>query len=171
MVSPVQYFKSAHALRRGGWGEIVFAGLATVAVAVIGSYVTQQATDSNWYNALAKPSLMPPSFLFGIAWTTLYALMVISYGVVRHHADRHDFDFQAIFSVNLLVNLAWTLVFFGQRSPLGGLLVIVSYLAIVIAMAAIFAKYSRLAGWLCVPLCLWVAFATYLNASIFMLNQ
>lgn len=171
MVSPVQNLKSSLSTRRAGWGEVVFVSAATLTVALLGSWVTRQAVSSEWYRDLDKPGLMPGPAVFGLVWTTLYGLMIVSYAKVRAQADRYDFDFQAIFAVNLLVNLAWSLVFFGQRSPLGGLLVIGSYLAIVFGMAGIFGRYSRAAAWLCVPLCAWVGFATYLNAAIVFLNR
>jgi len=81
-----------------------------------------------------------------------------------------------VFGVQLLLNASWSIVFFGLHSPLlynvlGGLVIIVAlWLAIVLAMV-LFYKISRPAMYLLIPYILWVSFATYLNAALWVLNK
>ena len=40
----------------------------------------------NWYSTLVKPSWAPPSWIFGPAWTVLYAIIAITFGMVFYKA-------------------------------------------------------------------------------------
>jgi tryptophan-rich sensory protein len=76
----------------------------------------------------------------------------------------------AWFAIQLIFNILWSVVFFGMRSPLAGVVVIiVLWLAILITIIR-FARLSMGAAVLLVPYLLWVSFATYLNISVWRLN-
>ena len=77
----------------------------------------------------------------------------------------------AIFGIQLALNLAWSIIFFGQNN-IGLALVDIIVLWIAIA-ATIFAfrHVSILAGWLLVPYLIWVTFAAALNLSIWNMNR
>jgi len=127
---------------------------------------------ATWYPTLAKPAFTPPSWLFGPVWTLLYLLMGVAlYLVWRSDPGRPRRIALAIFGVQLVLNAAWTLVFFGAREILGGLVVIVALLAAILAAMAAARRVDRRAALLLVPYLCWVGFATALNYEIWRLNS
>ncbi|MEN9649444.1 MAG: hypothetical protein RL094_411 [Candidatus Parcubacteria bacterium] len=148
-------------------GAIIICELA----GLIGSVFSISAIPT-WYATLTKPTLNPPSWVFGPVWTTLYALMGIALFLVwKKGFDRYDVRKAiSIFSLQLVLNAAWSIVFFGLQSPGWALVNIVAmWLAIVWTMT-LFYKISKPAMWLLLPYILWVSFASYLNYSIWILN-
>src|SRR3989344_335854 len=138
---------------------------------IIGSIFTFSAIPT-WYATLAKPTLNPPSWIFGPVWTTLYALMGISAFLVWKKGWDHKDVRKAlgVFLFQLVLNAVWSIIFFGLHSPLWALVnIIFMWLAIVWTMV-IFYKISKPAMWLLLPYILWVSFASYLNYSILILN-
>jgi benzodiazapine receptor len=124
-----------------------------------------------WYPTLLKPALTPPDIAFPIVWTALYALMAIAaWRVWRQLGLRRALGPLALFGVQLLLNLGWSWLFFGQQE-IGWALaeICLLWLAIAACMAA-FAQHDRLAALLLVPYLLWVSFAAYLTFAIWQLN-
>lgn len=75
------------------------------------------------------------------------------------------------FLVQLVLNVLWSIVFFGFESPLSGIVVIaLLWVAILITMLK-FMQISTLAGFILIPYIGWVTFAAILNVSIFILNS
>ncbi len=146
----------------------VIALLVPLAVGGIGSLVTISEIP-NWYTTIAKPNLNPPNWLFGPVWTLLYVLMGISLFLIwRQHRARHKA--YIVFAVQLLLNLAWSVVFFGFHQLWLAFIVIVALaLAIVVTIKA-FLPLSRAAALLLAPYLAWVIFASSLNLSIAILN-
>jgi len=147
-------------------GSILLCELAGVVPAIL------TAEDvATWYPTLAKPGFTPPSWVFGPVWTTLYLLMGVAlYLVWRRATGRIRRAALAAFGVQLALNAAWTLTFFGAREILGGLVVIVALLAAILATMGAFARVDRRAAALLVPYLLWVGFATALNYELWRLN-
>jgi tryptophan-rich sensory protein len=137
-----------------------------------GSVFTRQAVPA-WYNGLQKPSFTPPNWLFGPAWISLYLLMAVAAYLVwqKGWSAAGVRTALAVFLLQLLLNALWSPVFFGLRSPLGGMIVIAClWLAIVLTMV-LFRRLSPAAALLLAPYLLWVSYASALNVSIFMLNR
>ncbi|MGD9544607.1 MAG: TspO/MBR family protein [Methylocystis sp.] len=143
-----------------------------LAAALLGSFATTP-NIAPWYDALAKPPLTPPNWAFGPAWTTLYVLMACGFYRILRLAPATPGRRAAIlvFCAQLVLNAAWSFAFFGARSPLFGLVVIAPLEALVIATTFLFHRLDRAAGYALAPTAFWVAFATYLNAGIFVLNS
>lgn len=136
----------------------------TLAVAAAGGVVTAGALRQ-WYPSLAKPSWTPPNGIFGPVWTLLYVTMAVAAWLV----DRSGNDATAPlawFGAQLALNLLWSLTFFGLRSPVGGLAVIVLLWGAIVGTIVSFAGVSAAAAGLLVPYLAWVTFATALNAAI-----
>jgi tryptophan-rich sensory protein len=148
--------------------------LASVVVCELAGIIPSILTAEDvatWYPTLAKPAFTPPSWLFGPVWTTLYLLMGVAlYLVWRSDRSRVRRVALAAFGVQLVLNAAWSLVFFGSRAIFGGLVVIVALLAVILATMALFARIDRRAAALLVPYLLWVGFATALNYELWRLN-
>lgn len=75
-----------------------------------------------------------------------------------------------IFAIQLALNVAWSIIFFGRKSLRGGLAEILILWAAILALIIIFSQVSMLAALLLVPYLLWTSFATVLNYSILRLN-
>jgi len=153
--------------------NFAFAAVSIGSVAAT-SIVGQLATYPNlasWYEGLTKPTFNPPNWVFAPAWTTLYVLMAFaSWRVLRLPASPERRLALILFYAQLILNGAWSWMFFGAHSPFLGLLNIVPQLALIVATIALFRPLDRLAGWCLAPLAAWVAFASVLNFAIWRLN-
>lgn len=168
---------SATETRRGasdpdgvGWTALVASVVVCELAGIVPSLLTADEV-ATWYPTLAKPAFTPPDWVFGPVWTALYLLMGVAlYLVWRSERGRERRVALAVFAVQLALNAAWTLVFFGAQAVLGGLAVILALLAALLATTAAFARVDRRAAALLVPYLLWVGFATALNYEIWRLN-
>lgn len=150
-------------------GFVVFLVLC-LAVSGIGAAVTATSVGT-WYQALQKPPFNPPDWVFAPVWTMLYVLMAIAgWRVWRRVRFKGGRKALTVFAVQLVLNLAWSVLFFGLQRIGFALLEIVILLLAIIANTILFWRIDRLAGALFVPYVLWVAFATVLNASLWLLN-
>ncbi len=142
-----------------------------LAAGVIGSFFTTPHIPT-WYADLNKPWFTPPSWVFGPVWTILYILMGISlFLVLREDWERRDVQIgTAVFGIQLVLNILWSYLFFGLRSPLYGLIGIVALWIAILATIVWFFRISRPAAILLVPYIAWVSIATALNYSIYVLN-
>jgi tryptophan-rich sensory protein len=153
----------------------IFKLTAALILCFLAAYLGQVFTGPaipTWYAGLHKPIFSPPNWLFGPVWTLLYALMAVSAFLVWRE-DGKDQEIKLalkIFVIQLILNILWSLAFFGLRSPLLGLIVIVALWAAILLTIKNFLRISALAGWLMLPYLLWVSFASVLNFSIFILN-
>lgn len=134
----------------------------------LGSVFTTSAIGT-WYATLQKPIFNPPNWIFGPVWTLLYLMMGISlytaWNTKTHTKDRRQG--LSFFFVQLALNVLWSILFFGLKSPATALIgVIVLWFAIYLTIGK-FLQVSKLAGWLLIPYLAWVSFATVLNLSIF----
>lgn len=139
--------------------------------AFIGSIFTAPEI-STWYATLAKPSFAPPDWVFGPVWTALYTMMgICAYIVWREGlSDPRVKAAMAVFAIQLAANASWSAAFFGLRSPLAGLAVILLLWTLIALNIQKFREVSRTAGLLLIPYILWVTFAMALNFAIWRLN-
>ena len=121
-----------------------------------------------WYAGLVKPSFNPPAWLFGPVWKVLYVLIAIA-GWRVWQRDRSGWPMK-LWWAQLALNFLWTPVFFGAHQLGLALVVILLMLAAILAFIATAWRLDRVAAWLFVPYAAWVAFASVLNGSIWMLN-
>ena len=137
----------------------------------IGSIATLSQIPT-WYAALVKPSWAPPNWLFGPVWTTLYILIGIALFLVwKEGINRKDVKLAiSVFVVQLVLNVLWSVIFFGYNSLLGGLIVIIILWIAILANIIFFYRVSKPAGLLLVPYIVWVSIASYLNYSVYLLN-
>lgn len=148
-------------------GSIVLCNLA----GILGALVTVTGSGS-WYDNLVKPALTPPSWVFGPVWTTLYILMGISlYLVLMEWKKGTDVRVpMVLFGIQLVLNTAWSFLFFGLESPAAGLAGILLLWVFILATIITFYRINRAAAFLLIPYIAWVSLASYLNYAIFILN-
>jgi tryptophan-rich sensory protein len=123
---------------------------------------------SGWYAQLRKPSWAPPPGVFGPVWTVLYLMMgLAAWGVWQ----RAGWTRALIpWTVQLVLNAAWTPIFFGLRQPGWAFAdIVVLWLAIAATIAA-FARVKVWTAWMMAPYLAWVTFAALLNFSIWRIN-
>jgi len=158
--------------------KLIIAIIVSELAGVVGSVFTvstsspQAVSGLNWYAGLVKPALNPPSWVFGPAWTTLYALMGIAAFLVWKNGweEKEVKKALSVFGIQLILNAIWSVIFFGLHSPGWALVDIIAlWLAIVWTMV-VFYKISKPATYLLILYILWVSFASYLNYSIWVLN-
>lgn len=138
---------------------------------IVGALFTRQSIPG-WYIYIKKPPFNPPDWIFGPVWTLLYILM----GIALYLVWRKGYNTTGvraalgIFLIQLGLNSLWSIVFFGGRSIIGGMVVIVLlWLAIFRTMQAFFAV-SKPACYILIPYILWVSFALVLNLALLILN-
>jgi tryptophan-rich sensory protein len=138
---------------------------------IVGSFFTAGSVDT-WYEGIKKPFFTPPDAVFAPVWIVLYLLMGVSMFLVwlRSSGERHVRPALAVFMVQLVLNAIWSGAFFGLRSPLAGLIVIILLWIVIVLTIQAFKKISRIAALLLIPYILWVSYALVLNAAIFFLN-
>ncbi len=139
---------------------------AVVAVAGIGGLAASGSRET--YRALDLPPYAPPSWLFGPTWSVLYLLIGVA-GWLLWRAGGWD-RVMSLWVVQLLLNLAWTPLFFAAGLYTVALVEIVALAAAVALLVVWSWRRSRTAAWLLVPYLAWVCFATALNAGIVVLN-
>ena len=145
--------------------------LVPLAAGAIGSVATTPAIPT-WYRTLTKPRFNPPNWLFAPAWTTLFVLMGIAlYLVWRQYTHTTSARPALIaFLVQLALNILWSFAFFGFKSPLAGLIVIIALWVAIAQTISLFSRVSQTAAVLLVPYIAWVSFALVLNTTILFLN-
>lgn len=137
---------------------------------ILGGIVGLIISGSMDYKTLEKPFLSPPSIVFPIAWTILYVLMGVSYGLLKDQ-DLIDKVINKIYISQLVVNLLWPIVFFVFKLRLLAFAIIVLLAILVGIMIYKFYSKNKIAGLLQIPYLLWTLFATYLNFGIYLLNK
>lgn len=135
----------------------------------IGALFTTPAIGG-WYASLIKPSFNPPNWIFGPVWTTLFALMGIALYLVWRKKDPTRHFALSLFALQLVLNVLWSIIFFGWHSLAGASWEIVLLWISIALTLAVFWKIEKAAGYLLVPYLAWVSFAAILTFSILKLN-
>jgi len=150
--------------------KVIGAILLCEAVGGLGAIATTP-NISTWYATLNKPVFSPPSWLFGPAWTLLYALMGIALFLIWESKAKNKTTAYMYFYIQLFLNLLWSFIFFYFKLPLSAFIEIVALWGFILATIAVFTRISKPAGWLLVPYVLWVTFASTLNFAVWWLNR
>lgn len=162
---------SAYIPRQKSWKSLLIALVVVLGLSWLSSFIVQ--AHMPWYHGLQKPSFTPPDWSFSVVWPLLYIMMTVAAWLIWHQPVRKPRQLaraRALFVVQLLLNLAWTPVFFGLQNPLWGLGWIILVWCAVVATMLQFWRIHAVAGLLFVPYLCWVSFATLLNYRIVVLN-
>jgi benzodiazapine receptor len=149
---------------------VVFVAICLLAAAIGGAVTV--ASVRTWYLTLRKPSWNPPARAFGPVWTVLYLLMAFAAWLAWRTRDTTDAGpALAIFGLQLVLNVLWSVLFFGLRRP-GPAVAEIAVLWLAIAGTIVaFWPLDQTAALLLVPYLGWVSFAAVLNLSIYRLNR
>jgi benzodiazapine receptor len=131
--------------------------LICVLAATVGGAATV-ASVRTWYPTLRKPSWNPPARLFGPVWSVLYLMMAVAAWLVWRTRDALDVrSALAIFGLQLLLNVLWSVVFFGMRRPGLGLVDIALLWLAIVATTVSFWSHDPTAALLLLPYLAWSA--------------
>lgn len=153
------------------WTRLAVCLALCAAAGVLGSLATTPEILT-WYAGLDKPAWTPPNIAFPIAWTLLYLMMAVAWWRLWDRAPASPARSRAIalFLVQLLLNAAWSPLFFGRHAITGGLAVIVLLAVALAALLPAAFRADRASGWLLAPYLAWVCYAAALNAAIAAMN-
>ncbi len=124
-----------------------------------------------WYHNLNKPFLNPPDWIFAPVWALIYIMMIVSFIIFLKSGGGNKSGAAILFMSQLVLNLIWSPVFFGNMNPKGALIVIILLVITLLWTIIAFYKYSKTAAILLIPYFVWVIFAVYLNFEIVRLNM
>ncbi len=151
--------------------KLIVSVILVLLVGFIGSYFTTPSIET-WYSTLNKPALNPPNFIFAPVWTALYILIGISLFLIWESKEKKENKKLPLilFSLQLLLNSSWSIIFFGLQNPQLALINIFLLWIFIFLNIIFFFKISKIAGIILIPYLLWVSFASYLNYAIYILN-
>jgi len=139
-------------------------------VSAVAGYATVQSIPT-WYANISKPGFTPPNQVFAPVWTILYALMGIAAWLIWRMPDSpHRTRAIALFWLQLLLNFAWSWIFFYLHLILGAALEIVILWFAILFTTIAYRRVYPLAGWMMIPYLCWVSFASVLNWGIWHAN-
>ncbi len=142
-----------------------------ILLGVVSGQLSGSGADSAWFSALEMPANYPPGWLFGAVWTVLYAMMGFALAVVAAAKGARGRGVAVLaFVVQLVLNLAWSPMFFGYRQITGALMLIALLDLAVIGTIALFWRVRRSAAVLMLPYLAWILFATLLTWQILQAN-
>ncbi|WOF16717.1 tryptophan-rich sensory protein [Methanoplanus sp. FWC-SCC4] len=139
---------------------------------IIGGFFTETGPGSWYAEELVKPWFIPPSIAFPIVWITLYTLMGISlYLLLAEGFNRQKVRAAvSVFAIQLILNVLWSVLFFGMKSPLFGMIGIIFLWIFILQTIIVSYDINKKAAYLLMPYIAWVSFAAYINAAILMIN-
>lgn len=124
-----------------------------------------------WFAALVKPGIYPPPEVFPIVWSALYLLMGIALALVLSARGASGRGLAAgVFALHLLVNLAWSPVFFALHQMTLALYIIAAMIVLALLTVVLFWRVRRVAAVLLLPYLAWICFASALNYEFLRLN-
>lgn len=149
--------------------------LFTVPLVLLLGIVSGQLADSGygnaWFDALEKPAIMPPGWMFGAAWTILYILLGFALALVLHARGARGRGLAlGLFVLQLLLNYAWSPLFFAYHEVGAAFWTILAMILISAIAAILFWRIRRSAGLLMLPYLAWLCFAATLTWQIGVLN-
>ena len=155
--------------RRSCWRPVFIAAAVAIFIGVLGGTLTDTGA---WYQNLQKPSWQPPDWLFGPAWTLIFALCALAAVMYWRQNTRREARqwLLAAYALNAFLNTFWSLLFFRLQRPDWALMEVPFLWLSILLLIFLLKGGERRAPWVLVPYVLWVSFAAVLNWKIVQLN-
>ncbi len=156
-------------------GRLVIGLIISIIICFSAGGLGSLATSSSitgWYVEINKPTWNPPNWIFGPVWSTLFLMISVSAWLVWKSSgfEKAKLAF-GVYAFHLLLNALWSIVFFGMQQMGWAFVEIVALWISIVATIVLFHRHSKLAAWLLIPYILWVSFASFLNYTIWQMNQ
>jgi benzodiazapine receptor len=157
------------AARRSVRKPVAIAAAVAIFIGVLGGTLTDTGL---WYQSLLKPSWQPPDWLFGPAWTLIFALATVSAVYAwRNARDRTQREWViGLFALNGFLNVLWSTLFFALKRPDWALIEVGFLWLSILLPIIVFWRLARPASLYLLPYLLWVSFAAFLNLTVVRLN-
>lgn len=154
---------------RAPWKPIAIAASVALGIGLLGGLLTDTGL---WYQSLLKPSWQPPDWLFGPAWTLIFAFATASaVSAWRRASDTASREWViGLFAVNGFLNVLWSTLFFAVKRPDWALIEVVFLWLSILLPIVLFWRGARIASYFLLPYLAWVTFAAILNLSVVRLN-
>lgn len=152
---------------RKRWPALAVILLATLGSGALVGFLTRDSMSV--YSQIETPSFAPPSWLFPVAWSILYAAMSVSLWLILRQ-DQPSRGIVVLYALQLLVNLVWPFIFFTIQAFGLAFWWLILLLALVIWLMIRAFQVTPAAGWLLVPYAAWCTFAAVLNFAVARLN-
>ena len=153
------------------WKTYAFWILLSEAVGALSGWLTREGTKA-YQASILQPPLSPPAIVFPIVWSILFALMGI--GAARVYLTSPSgrrTRALTVFLLQLLFNFFWSIIFFNAQAFGFAFVWLIILWVLILWMIRAFFKVDRAAALLQIPYLLWVTFAAYLNAGVWLLNR
>lgn len=131
---------------------------------LVGLIIKNSINIKNLYN----PPLAPPSWIFPIAWSTIYLMMGYSYYLYRKNNYP---SISKLYYSQLICNLLWPIIFFNLNQRLLSLIDIIILDILVIKLFIKYYKQNKKIAYLNILYLIWILYATYLNIGFYILNR
>ena len=167
----LNWFKNLFKFKQTSKKEKIISAVLAFAYVFVMGYAGNVQPDK-WYETLNKPDIVPPSYVFGIVWIILFVLLGYSMYRVWNYYDT-DFKrkfFAILYAANGLLIYWWSQLFFGRHDMAGAFYVIIGIIILAELMIITAFHNNKRAAYILFPYLLWILFATYLNATIIILN-
>lgn len=150
-------------MKKINWKVLIISLLIVYGIALIGGLFTSGNTSGEWYESI-KPSITPPNWVFPIVWNILFFLIALSLYFAWINAKKKDKkNIIIVFGINFLLNILWSVLYFGLKTPLYAFIEILIFWISIISMIYVTYKIDKKAAYLLIPYLLWVSFAIILN--------
>ncbi len=156
-------------MKKINWKLLILCLVIVYAVAFFGSLFTFQVTNSSWYDSI-RPSITPPNWVFPIVWNLLFLLIGLGlyFSLMYSKNKKQKKRIWIIYGINLLLNLFWSALYFGLKSPFFAFIEIFFLIISIVLMVVYSYGVKKSLIWFILPYLLWVSFASVLNyLSIF----
>ncbi len=156
-------------MHREGFLPVILAAMAALIVAAGGATITDLGP---WYQSLTQPGWAPPGWLYGVAWTLIFALAAMASLAAWRAAPTRNARTNVIglFAFNGFLNVLWSLLFFRVQRPDWALIEVAALWLSVAVLIVYCGRFSKTAAWLLLPYIAWVSVAAALNYAIVQLN-
>ncbi len=129
------------------------------------------SSDVKAFNKTAEmPFFAVPGWIFPIVWTILYTLMGIAAYIIDTEKSNNKKRATTLNALQLFFNFCWSFIFFTFSAYLLAFVWIIVLLVLIILTTVEYYKINKIAAYLLISYIIWVAFASVLNFSIYLLN-
>jgi translocator protein len=156
-------------MTRAGFFPIIIAGTLALVTAVVGGSIT---VLDEWYYSLEQPAWAPPDYMFGIIWTSIFAMIAVSGVLAWEKAPtRRETEISlGLFALNGFLNLGWSFLFFRLHRPDLAFYELIALWLSVLILIVFCGRFSKWSAILLVPYLIWVTIAGALNYQVVQLN-
>ncbi len=146
------------------WKSLILSFILVSSVAAFGNFFIQKGITSFWYLTI-KPAIIPPDWVFMVAWNIIFFLIALSlyFSMSSAEDEKSRLRIEIVFGINFILNALWSLLYFSLRKPLYAFIDISLLWVSIFLMIFVTWKIDKKASLILIPYLLWISFAVFLN--------